>query len=127
MNYKMMGRFISQILFIEAFFMIPALCISMGYGEGHAVRAFAITIAITAAISLALYLLCKGAPSAFQAREGLVCVSVSWIVLSLLGCLPFYISREIPSLTPASIPTTSTCSPVMGSRRVLPVSMSAVN
>ena len=101
MNYKMMGRFISQILFIEAFFMIPALCISMGYGEGHAVRAFAITIAITAAISVALYLLCKGAPSAFQAREGLVCVSVSWIVLSLLGCLPFYISREIPSYVDA--------------------------
>ena len=101
MNYKMMGRFISQILFIEAFFMIPALCISMGCGEGHAVRAFAITIAITAAISMALYLLCKGAPSAFQAREGLVCVSVSWIVLSLLGCLPFYISREIPSYVDA--------------------------
>ena len=101
MNYKMMGRFISQILFIEAFFMIPALCISLGYGEGHAVRAFAITIAITAAISVALYLLCKGAPSAFHAREGLVCVSVSWIVLSLLGCLPFYISREIPSYVDA--------------------------
>ena len=101
MNYKMMGRFISQILFIEAFFMIPALCISMGYGEGHAVRAFAITIAVTAAIALVLYLLCKGAPSAFRAREGLVCVSVSWIVLSLLGCLPFYISREIPSYVDA--------------------------
>ena len=101
MNYKMMGRFISQILFIEAFFMIPALCISLGYGEDHAVQAFGITIAITAAISLALYLLCKGAPSAFQAREGLVCVSVSWIILSLLGCLPFYISREIPSYVDA--------------------------
>ena len=101
MNYKMMGRFISQILFIEAFFMIPALCISLGCGEGHAVRAFAITIAITAAISMALYLVCKGAPSAFHAREGLVCVSVSWIVLSLLGCLPFYISREIPSYVDA--------------------------
>ena len=101
MNYKMMGRFISQILFIEAFFMIPALFVSLGYGENHAVRAFAITIAITAAISMALYLLCKGATSAFQAREGLVCVSVSWIVLSLLGCLPFYISREIPSYVDA--------------------------
>ena len=49
-----------------------------------------------AALSFVLYMVCRGAPSAFYAREGLVCVGISWIVLSLLGCLPFYISREIP-------------------------------
>ena len=26
----------------------------------------------------------------------LVCVGVSWIIMSLLGCLPFWLSREIP-------------------------------
>ena len=101
MNYKMMGRFLSQILFVEAFFMIPALAISLGYGEYPAARAFGITLALIAAISLLLYLLCKGAPSAFRAKEGLVCVGISWIVLSLLGCLPFYLSREIPSFVDA--------------------------
>ena len=29
MNYKMMGRFLAQILGIEGIFMIPALCISL--------------------------------------------------------------------------------------------------
>ena len=96
MNYKMMGRFLSQILFVEAFFMIPALLVSFGYGEAPAAKAFGITIALIAAVSVTLYLLCKGAPSAFRAKEGLVCVGISWIVLSLLGCLPFYLSREIP-------------------------------
>ncbi len=52
-------------------------------------------------ISVVLYRLCKGAPSAFYAKDGLVCVSISWIVLSLLGCLPFYISREIPKYVDA--------------------------
>ena len=33
MNYKMMGRFIAQILAIEAAFMIPALLISAFGGE----------------------------------------------------------------------------------------------
>ena len=101
MNYKMMGRFVSQILFIEAFFMIPALLISLGYREAAAVQAFLFTILLTAAISVVLYLICRGAPSAFRAREGLVCVSISWIILSLLGCLPFYLSREIPSYVDA--------------------------
>ena len=101
MNYKMMGRFISQILFVEAFFMIPALLVSLGYREDNASRAFAITIALILAVALVLYRVCRGAPSAFYAKEGLVCVGVSWIVLSLLGCLPFYISREIPKYVDA--------------------------
>ena len=96
MNYKMMGRFISQILFLEAFFMIPALLIGLGYREFTAAQSFGITIALILAVALVLYRICKGAPSAFYAKEGLVCVGVSWIVLSLVGCLPFYISREIP-------------------------------
>ena len=50
---------------------------------------------------LILFLLCRGAPSAFYAKEGLVCVGFSWIVLSLLGCLPFYLSREIPKYVDA--------------------------
>ena len=96
MNYKMMGRFIAQILFIEGIFMIPALGISLYCGDGMAVKGFAITLLIIAAIAAVLSLLCRGAPSAFYAKEGLVCVGFSWIVLSLVGCLPFYISREIP-------------------------------
>ena len=101
MNYKMMGRFIAQILFIEAFFMIPALGISLYCGESAAVRGFAVTLALILAIALGLWLGCKGAPSAFYAKEGLVCVGFSWIVLSLMGCLPFCISGEIPSFVDA--------------------------
>ena len=101
MNYKMMGRFISQILFVEAFFMIPALLVSLGYHEAGAAKAFAITIALILVIALVSSRICRGAPSIFRAREGLVCVGISWIVLSLLGCLPFYLSREIPKYVDA--------------------------
>ncbi len=96
MNYKMMGRFIAQILSIEGLFMIPALLISLSCGEASAFWGFAYTILLIIGITAALFLLCRNAPSAFYAKEGLVCVGVSWIVLSLVGCLPFYISREIP-------------------------------
>ena len=33
MNFKMMGRFVAQILSIEGIFMIPALCISLPVGR----------------------------------------------------------------------------------------------
>ena len=96
MNYKMMGRFIAQILSIEGVFMLPALLISFFSGETGAVRGFIFTLILIAVIVTLLFLVCRNAPSAFYAKEGLVCVGVSWIVLSLIGCLPFYISREIP-------------------------------
>ena len=96
MNYKMMGRFIAQILSIEGIFMIPALLISLFGGEAGTASGFLYTLALIVVIVAVLFLLCRNAPSAFYAKEGLVCVGVSWIVLSLVGCLPFYISREIP-------------------------------
>ena len=96
MNFKMMGRFMAQILGIEGVFMIPALIISICDGAQGASLGFACAIVLDILISSILWLNCRSAPSAFYAREGLVCVGASWIVLSLIGCLPFWISREIP-------------------------------
>ena len=96
MNYKMMGRFIAQILTIEGLFMIPALILSLVFRETGVTYAYLYTLGAIALATTALTLICRGAPSAFYAKEGLVCVGASWIVLSLFGCLPFWISREIP-------------------------------
>ena len=101
MNYKMMGKFISQILFVEAAFMLPALLLSIFYGEQSAVRGFIGAIIITLIVAAIMYVLCRNAVKRFYAREGLVCVGMSWIALSIMGCLPFFISREIPDFLDA--------------------------
>ena len=101
MNYKMMGKFIAQIVFMETIFLLPALVISLGYGETAAVWAFLATMAIMAAVSGVLYGICRDSGKLFGAKEGLVCVSLSWIVMSLLGCLPFVFSGAIPSYVDA--------------------------
>ena len=101
MNYKMMGRFIGQILMVEAVFMLPAAIISLCYGEYTTMWSFLLTALASCLVSVLLHIFCKGAPSAFYAKEGLVCVGLSWIVLSLFGCLPFWLSREIPNYVDA--------------------------
>ena len=97
MNYKMMGRFLALTLSVEALFMLPALFISLFCAEYTAVWSFLTSIALLILAAGILYLICKSAPTAFGAKEGLVCVSISWIVMSLFGCLPFWFSREIPN------------------------------
>ena len=97
MNFKIMGRFTAQILAIEMLFMLPALAIGLGYREWIAVKGFLFTIGLLAFVSLILFLFCRKASNALSAKEGMVCVGTSWIILSLFGCLPFYFSREIPS------------------------------
>ncbi len=107
MNYKMMGRFLSRIIAVEALFMLPALGISLFRSEWAAVRGFCVALAACAAVSGLLALLCRNVKQAFSARDGLVCVGISWIVLSLLGCLPFIFSGSIPRFVDALFETVS--------------------
>ena len=96
MNYKMTGKFISQIIAVMAVFMLPAMLISAICREWAAMLGFLYTIVLTLAVSGLLYLLCRKASRLFGARDGLICVGLGWIALSLLGCLPFVFSGEIP-------------------------------
>ncbi len=107
MNYKMMGRFIGQIITLEAVFMIPALLISVWCGEAAAVKGFLYTMVIMLALGGILFLSCRKAGRLFGAREGLVCVALGWVALSLLGSFPFFISREIPRFIDAFFETVS--------------------
>ena len=101
MNYKIMSRFLAMLLLVEGIFMIPALAISLFHGESAAIYGFLLAIGIMAAVIGILWLCSRTAPKALNAREGFVCVSLSWIVMSLMGCLPFFFSGAIPSFIDA--------------------------
>ena len=96
MNYKMIGKIIFLILGVEAIFMIPSVLISLADGDTTGMWAFLSTIGLMAAISGCGLAYCWNAPKGFYAREGLICVGISWVIMSMLGCLPFVISGNIP-------------------------------
>ena len=103
----MMGRFIGLIIALEAVFMIPALLISVFCGETAATRGFLLTMAVMLVLGGVLFLSCRKAGRLFGAREGFVCVALGWVILSLLGALPFWVSREIPHFMDAFFETVS--------------------
>ena len=103
MNYKMIGRFSAQMLAIEAVFMLPAFLICLlDQTEKRSqslitANAFLASILIMAAVAGVLFLFSRKATKDFYATEGMVSVSVGWLLMSLLGCLPFCLSGEFPS------------------------------
>ncbi len=107
MNVKMIGRFLAQILLIEGVFMIPAALICLCFGEAAAFCGFLWTLLLITVATAVLFLFCRGAKSAFYAREGFICVGLSWLMLSVMGCLPFFLSGEIPSFVDALFETVS--------------------
>ena len=97
MNFKMIGRIISFILIVESAFMVPGMLLCAFGGQTRSAVAFLISIGIILAVAGILQLLTRKAIKGFYSRDGLVCVGLSWLTMSLFGALPFVISREIPN------------------------------
>lgn len=101
MNYKMMCRFLALICLAETVFFLPALGISIYDGSRGAIVGFAVSAAISLALYIALKLFARRTTGILYAKEGFVCVASSWILVSLIGALPFVISGAIPNYVDA--------------------------
>ncbi len=99
MNVKLLLRVLGAILLVEAAAMVPSLAISLGYGDGDAM-AFVWTMLLLVVIGLPLRLV-KAEQTNLRAREGFLAVSLSWVLMSVFGALPFVISGVIPNFVDA--------------------------
>lgn len=95
MNYRMIFYVLGFVLKIEAALMTLAIAVALMYGEQSA-WALGITMGITLAVGFLMGLK-KPENKTLHVKEGLITVALSWIVISLLGTLPFFISGTIPS------------------------------
>lgn len=101
MNYKMILRLLFRLLILEAALMIPGLLIAVFDHNLNVVHSYIQTLIVIGAVTGLFWALSINAPKGFYAREGLVTTGTTWIIFSVLGCLPFYFSKEIPSFVDA--------------------------
>ena len=113
MNYSMIFYIIGWILDVEAALLVPSLAVSLIYHESCAL-AFFITIVLCLIPGV---ILVRKQPKnkVFYAREGSVTVALSWIVMSIMGSIPFLLSGSITNPVDALFETVS------GLRRPVPV------
>lgn len=105
MNIKMIFYSIGRLLKVEAVLMAIPLIVSFIYQE-NTYLSFLIPL-VASLICGILLSLKKPANASLQAKEGFVLVGLSWIVMSLFGCVPFIISKTIPSFINAFFETVS--------------------
>lgn len=106
MNSKLVFNTLGKVILIEVLFMLLPLLVAIGYRESSVVS-FLITIAIATIIGGSLVLFCKPKEKNTFLKDGTAIVVLSWIVMSLIGSLPFVISGEIPSFVDAFFETVS--------------------
>ena len=105
MNYKMVLKTVGRLLWAEAAFLCLPLFVSLYYKE-NLFLVYLIVIGLLLGVG-ALTNLINPQKRTIYAREGFVIVSLSWILLSFFGSLPFVFSREISSLIDAFFETVS--------------------
>ena len=105
MNYKMVLKTVGRLLWAEAAFLCLPLFVSLYYKE-NLFLVYLIVIGLLLGVG-ALTNLINPQKRTIYAREGFVIVSLSWILLSFFGSLPFVFSQEISSLIDAFFETVS--------------------
>ncbi|MBO5253825.1 MAG: TrkH family potassium uptake protein [Clostridia bacterium] len=97
MNIKMICRITALAVLISAAFMFAPLFIAVADGQTRNIWAYAITIIGMGVFSAVMLIVSRSSKNTFYAQEGFAATSISWIVMSLFGALPFCLSGEIPS------------------------------
>lgn len=106
MNYKMTAYVLGKMLGVEALVLCIPAAVSLIYGETSDMAAFGITSAVLCVFFL-FFGRKKPENGRIYGKDGLVIVAAAWILWSVFGALPFYLSREIPSYVDALFETVS--------------------
>lgn len=104
MNIRMIAQILGKVLCTIAVLLLLPAVVALLYGESP--FPFLLAVVICAALGGGLILL-KPTSTKIYAREGFVCVGLSWVGISLLGALPFVLNGDIPNYIDAVFETAS--------------------
>lgn len=105
MNSSIIRFILGHVLKIEGLLLFLPAVVSGIYQENEGF--YYISVACTSLLLGSLMTKKPPKSQVFYLKEGCIATSLSWIFLSIFGCLPFYLSGEIPSFTNALFETIS--------------------
>ena len=107
MNIKMVFRTVGRISQVAALLLLIPAVVAIIYKETEQFFAFFITAIAAFAIGLFIGLITKTKNRVIYAKDGFAITALAWIVMALVGAVPFVISGDIPSYIDAVFETVS--------------------
>lgn len=105
MNSSMIRYILGNVIKLEGLFLLLPCVISLIYQESEG-GIYACLAAVCVVLGMLLTWK-KPENTVFYLKEGCIATSLSWMVLSLFGCIPFLVTGEIPDFTDAMFETMS--------------------
>ena len=105
-NWKMVFSTQGALLELESLFLLFPTAVALICRESDAF-AFGFSTVFTFLCGLIFLRIGRHAPKRVSEREGYVIVALVWVIFSLFGMMPFYLSGAIPSFTDAFFETMS--------------------
>ncbi|MDE5779450.1 MAG: TrkH family potassium uptake protein [Lachnospiraceae bacterium] len=105
MNSSIIRYILGNVIKIEAVLLFFPCIISLIYKEDEGIFYLIVSIIMLILGNLMTYK--KPKNNVFYLKEGCITTALSWILLSFFGCLPFVLTKEIPSFTDALFETIS--------------------
>lgn len=97
MNYKQLGKILGKIMILESILMLAPFAVSFIYKEPFINKvAFLLPITILAFIGSLLQIPKPSRTNIYQ-KEGFAVTTLSWIIMTMFGAIPFVINGDIPN------------------------------
>ncbi|MBP1677507.1 MAG: Trk system uptake protein TrkH [Bacteroidetes bacterium] len=105
-NIRLIAKILGSLLVIEGFFFVLCMAVDLYYGENIWIY-FLQSAGIALVLGFVGVLLGRKASPQIGKREGSVIVTMTWLLFSCVGMMPFVLSGSIPSVTDAFFETMS--------------------
>ncbi len=103
-DFKIIYKIIGRLLFLEAAFMLCCVFVALWHQEDD-LMAFIASMLLTIVAGVMFVFFGRGAGNNMSRKEAYLVVTVTWIVISIFGMLPFLISGYITNVSDAYFKT----------------------
>lgn len=107
MNTKMVFYITGKIIVTVSLLMLLPLMVALYYKETASMLSFIYVLVAGLLFGLAMTYLCRKKDGVLYAKDGFIVVTLAWLLVSIMGAMPFVISGEIPNFTDAFFETVS--------------------
>ena len=107
MNRKMVFNTAGRIAQTTALLLLVPAVVALVYREYESLFAFLITASCSFVAGLIILLITRTKNRVIYAKEGFAITALAWVIMALVGAVPFTLSGEIPSYVDAVFETVS--------------------